>query len=78
MPGGRRHAEAMQVPVDLADRLTRLAHERGKVPQMLLREALRQWMEEVASAYPATEPRPGDAQPYPAFVPQTGAFSVYE
>jgi predicted transcriptional regulator len=64
---------AMQVPPDLASRLSRLATGSGRSPEAFLREAISRLIESAAPACAAPE----DAQ-HTGFVPQPQSFSVYE
>jgi hypothetical protein len=70
---GAQHAEGMQVPPDLASRLSSLASLSGRSPEAFLREAISRLIESATPLCPA----PGDAQ-HGAFVPQPQSFSVYE
>jgi predicted transcriptional regulator len=63
----------MQVPPDLAFRLSRLAATSGRSPEAFLREAISRLIESAASPCAVLE----DA-PHSGFVPQPQRFSVYE
>jgi predicted transcriptional regulator len=63
----------MQVPPDLASRLSRLAATSGRSPEAFLREAISRLIESAAPDCAALE----DAQ-HTGFVPQPQSFSVYE
>lgn len=69
----RQHAQSMQVPPDLASRLSILASLSGRSPEAYLREAISRLIEGVTPPCPAS----GEAQ-HPGFVPQPQSFSVYE
>ena len=76
MAANRRTSEAhgMQVPHDLASRLSSVAMSSGRAPEALLREAISRLIESTAESRAAYE---GAAQPT-GFVPQPQSFSVYE
>jgi predicted transcriptional regulator len=63
----------MQVPPDLASRLSRLAATSGRSPEAFLREAISHLIESAAPGCAGAE----DAQ-HTGFVPQPQSFSVYE
>jgi hypothetical protein len=65
----------MQVPSDLASRLSSAALLSGRSPEDLLREAVNRWIESAAPGAGAL----GEMGQLPAgFVPQPQSFSVYE
>jgi predicted transcriptional regulator len=63
----------MQVPPDLASRVSNLAARSGRSPEAFLREAISRLIESAAPACTVPE----DAQ-HTGFVPQPQSFSVYE
>jgi hypothetical protein len=65
----------MQVPFDLATRLSRAALMSGRSPDDLLREAINRLIE---SAAPAADLLGEMQQLQGGFVPQPQSFSVYE
>jgi predicted transcriptional regulator len=65
----------MQVPFDLASRLSRVALLSGRSREDLLREAVTRWIE---SAAPAADLLGEMRQLQGGFVPQPQSFSVYE
>jgi hypothetical protein len=65
----------MQVPFDLASRLSSTALLSGRTPEDLLREAVNRLIE---SAAPATDLLGEMQQLQSGFVPQPQSFSVYE
>jgi hypothetical protein len=64
----------MQVPADLASRLSTAALLRGQTPKALLREAINRWVESAAPGRAAVLER----EPDDSFRPQPQRFSVYE
>jgi predicted transcriptional regulator len=62
----------MQVPADLASRLSTAALLSGQTPEAVLREAISQWIESTAPARAAAR------KPDSSFSPQPQRFSVYE
>jgi predicted transcriptional regulator len=64
----------MQVPADLASRLSTVAASCGRSPELLLREAISGLIENTVQALPALEETPRHA----GFVPQPQGFSIYE
>jgi hypothetical protein len=65
----------MQVPSDLASRLSSAALLSGRSPEDLLREAVNRWIESAAPGAGALGEMP---QLQGGFVPQPQSFSVYE
>jgi predicted transcriptional regulator len=65
----------MQVPSDLASRLSSAALLSGRSPEALLREAVNRWIESDA---PAADALGEMRQLQGGFVPQPQSFSVYE
>lgn len=63
----------MQVPPDLASRLSKLAATSGRSPELFLREAISRLIESAGPVCALAE----DA-PQAGFVPQPQSFSVYE
>jgi hypothetical protein len=63
----------MQVPNDLASRLSAAAHLSGQSPEAFLREAISRLIESTLSSCTAAE----EAQPS-GFVPIPQRFSIYE
>ncbi|MFL6304897.1 MAG: hypothetical protein ACJ72H_15300 [Candidatus Sulfotelmatobacter sp.] len=64
----------MQVPVDLASRLSSVAISSGRSPEAFLREAISRLIESTVESLAAFE----DAPQHAGFVPQPQRFSVYE
>jgi predicted transcriptional regulator len=64
----------MQVPPDLASRLSSVAVLSGCSLEAFLREAISQLIESTMQTLAACE----DAPQHPGFVPQPQSFSVYE
>jgi predicted transcriptional regulator len=71
--GRSKHPQSMQVPPDLASRVSTLAARSGRSPEAFLREAISHLIESAAPVCAALE----DAQ-QTGFVPQPQSFSVYE
>jgi predicted transcriptional regulator len=65
----------MQVPPDLATRLSTAAVLSGRSPEMFLREAINQLIESTMPVLAVFEETP---QHHAGFVPQPQSFSVYE
>lgn len=64
----------MQVPPDLASRLSRVALSSGSSPEAFLREAISRLIESTVESLAVFE----DAPRHAGFVPQPQSFSVYE
>lgn len=64
----------MQVPPDLASRLSSVAVSSGRSPETLLREAISRLIESTVESLAVFE----DAHQHVGFVPQPQGFSVYE
>jgi predicted transcriptional regulator len=64
----------MQVPPDLASRLSSIAQLSGRSPEALLREAISRMIEASVPAFAALQDTPLQT----GFVPQPQRFSVYE
>ena len=64
----------MQVPPDLASRLSNIALSSGRSPEAFLREAISRLIESTVPAFAMEEERHQPA----SFVPQPHTFSVYE
>jgi predicted DNA-binding protein len=67
-------AHLMQVPSDLASRLSSVAISCGRSPEALLREAISQLIESTLETLAAFDEVPQHS----GFVPQRQSFSVYE
>ena len=76
MAAGSRVSEAdgMQVPADLASRLSSVAISSGRSPEMFLREAIDRLIQSTVESPGSFE----DAPQHAGFVPQRQSFSVYE
>ncbi len=64
----------MQVPYDLASRLSRVAISSGRSPEAFLREAVSRLIESTLDSPAVID----DAPQHAGFVPQPQRFSVYE
>lgn len=64
----------MQVPPDLASRLSSVAVRSGRSPEAFLREAINRLIDSTATPLAPLEDGPQRS----GFVPQTQSFSVYE
>jgi hypothetical protein len=64
----------MQVPPDLASRLSKIALSSGRSPEAFLREAISRLIESAGPGFALVEERQQPA----GFVPQPQTFSVYE
>ena len=64
----------MQVPPDLASRLSSVAVLSGRSPEAFLREAISRLIESTAPTLAPVE----DGPQHTGFVPQPQSFSVYE
>ncbi len=64
----------MQVPTDLASRLSSVAISSGRSPEAFLREAISRLIESTLDTLAVVE----DPPQHPGFVPQPQSFSVYE
>lgn len=69
-----RFAPSMQVPPDLASRLSSAALLSGRSPEAFLREAISRLIDSSMPTLAAFEETPQHA----GFVPQPQSFSVYE
>jgi predicted transcriptional regulator len=72
----------MQVPPDLASRLSSVALLSGRSPEAFLREAISRLIDEIVPTAGALDDAIGhaldDATGHAGFVPQPQRFSVYE
>lgn len=78
VPAGE--ADCMQVPSDLASRLSRLALTSGRSPEALLREAIIHLVENAAQTPTAETLAALNETPHlhTGFAPRPQSFSVYE
>jgi predicted transcriptional regulator len=67
-------AHLMQVPSDLASRLSNVAIACGRSPEVFLREAISRLIESTLETLAAS----GEVPQHAGFVPQPQGFSVYE